>query len=205
MNEIRQQKWDNLLERLSIDKSWSEIATPADFTALEQKFSIKFPEDYQYFCQRLGSGSPDNYIRLDCLDEHKILESRDTAEYMIEKINYGMQQIALMTPSEMEEEGYDPDRRDNDSYIELLKSALIFGDCNNESVMFWDLRTYSATDDSYDIYWYSLDVPDYDIPIKIGRDFTDFICDFLYGQLPCQLIPEVFDESPRQIRYTFNC
>jgi SMI1 / KNR4 family (SUKH-1) len=205
MNDAKKQKWNNLLKQLTIDKSWSKVASPDYFASLGQKLDIKFPEDYQYFCQVLGSGSPDNYLRLYCLDEDIILEGRDTAEYMIERINYGIEQIASMTPLEMEEEGYDPDRRDDESYIELLKSSLIFGDCNSERVMFWDLRTYSSSDDSYDIYWHSQDVPEYDIPIKIGRDFTDFLCEFLYGQLPCQLIPEVFPESPRQIKYNFNC
>lgn len=204
MNDNKKQRWDNLLKVLSIDKSWSKVASPNHFVSLEQKLGIKFPEDYQYFCQVLGSGSPDNYLRLDCLDEDIILEGRDTAEYMIERINHQIEERASKTLLELEAEGYPLDR-DFDSYIELLKSALIFGDCNSECVMFWDLRTYSSSDDSYDIYWHSQDTPECDIPIQIGRDFTDFVCDFLYGQLPCQLIPEVFPELPRQIRYSFNC
>ena len=204
MNDTKKQKWDNLLKLLSIDKSWSKIASPAHFASLGQKLDIKFPEDYQYFCQVLGSGSPDNYLRLYCLDEDIISEGRDTAEYMIERINYEIEERASKTLLELESEGYPLDR-DFNSYVELLKSSLIFGDCNSERVMFWDLRTYSSSDDSYDIYWHSQDTPEYDIPIKIGRDFTDFICDFLYGQLPCQLIPEVFPESPRQVKYTYNC
>ncbi|WP_309742781.1 hypothetical protein [Chamaesiphon sp. OTE_20_metabat_361] len=99
----------------------------------------------------------------------------------------------------------DSEDRDDESYIELLKSSLIFGNYNSEYVVFWDLRTYNPNDDSYDIYWYSQDVPDGDIPIKIGRDFTDFVCDFCYGQLPCQLIPEMFPEAPRDVGYTFYC
>jgi SMI1-KNR4 cell-wall len=204
MNANKKQRWDNLLKLLSIDKSWSEVAPPNHFASLEQKLGTKFPEDYQYFCQVLGSGSPDNYLRLYCLDEDIILEGRYTAEYMIERINYQIEERSSKTLLELKAEGYPLDR-DFDSYIELLKSALIFGDCNSECVMFWDLRTYSSSDDSYDIYWHSQDAPEYDIPIKIGRDFTDFVCDFLYGQLPCQLIPEVFPELPRQIRYSFNC
>lgn len=204
MNDTKKQQWDSLIERLTIDNRWIKTALPKHFIALEQKLNIKFPEDYQYFCQFLGSGSPDNYLRLYCLDEDRILWGRETAEYMIERINYGIEQTVSMTVLKMEEEGYDRDGRDDNSYIELMKSSLIFGDCNGESVMFWDLRTYNSIDDSYDIYWYSLDLPDADIPVKIGRDFTDFICDFLYGQMPCQLIPETFPDSPREIKYTFS-
>jgi SMI1 / KNR4 family (SUKH-1) len=204
MNNTKRRKWDILLERLSIDDQWRRVASLEDFVSVEQKMNIKISEDYQYFCQILGAGRLDNFLDIDCLDEEQIIHGQDTAEYMIEKINYGVQHRTSMILTELESAEYYKDRAD-DRYVELLKSSLIFGNYNDEYVVFWDLRTYNSNDDSYDIYWYSQDVPDGDIPVKIGRDFTDFICDFCYGQLASQLIPEVFPESPRQVEYTFYC
>ena len=93
--------------------------------------------------------------------------------------------------------------RDEASYIELLKSALIFGFHNGETAFFWDLRTYDPQDDAYDIYYYDIYESQDEQPVKIGRNFTDFICDFGYGQLSCQLMPDIFDESPRVVEYSF--
>jgi SMI1 / KNR4 family (SUKH-1) len=201
MNDNKIQRWASLLEVLSIDSHYQRTSSSDRFIYLEQKFNVKLPDDYQYFCQILGVGRLDDFLNIDCLDEERILQWQDTAEYMIGRINYGVQHRASVTLAAPE----DSENRDDESYIDLLKSSLIFGDYNSEYVIFWDLRTYNPNDDSYDIYWYSQDIPDGDIPVKIGRDFTDFICNFCYGQLPCQLIPEMFPESPREIGYTFYC
>ena len=203
MNDTNKQKWNVLIAKLSVNTECSKISSAENFMSLEQKLNIKFPEDYQYFCQVLGSGTLDDFLHIYCLNEDLVVEGQEVVEYMIEKINYGVQHRALVDSTSPE--AAEHINRDDESYIKLLNSALIFGNYNGEIVFFWDRRTYNPIDDSYDIYCYSQDIPDGDIPVKLGRDFTDFICDFCYGQLPCQLIPEVFPESPREVEYTFYC
>ena len=139
MNSSKTQKWNSLIEILSIDSQYQRIASSDDFRYLEQKLNVKLPEDYQYFCQILGAGRLDDFLNIDCLDEERILQWRDTAEYMIGRINYGVQHRASVTLAESSSSS-DSEDRDDESYIELLKSSLIFGDYNSEYVVFWDLR-----------------------------------------------------------------
>ena len=202
MSSVKKQKWDILLEKLSINTEHSKVASHKNIVSLAEKINVNLPEDYQYYCQILGSGCLAEFIDIYYLDEDLILEGKEVAEYMIERINYGIQHRTSIDSVSLEAEEYN-ENRDDESYILLLNSSLVFGNYNGEIVFFWDLRTYNSSDDSYDIYCYSQDVPDGEIPVKIGRDFTDFICDFCYGQLPCQLISEVFPESPREVSYTF--
>jgi SMI1 / KNR4 family (SUKH-1) len=201
MNKSRYDKLDNLVEKLSIDNLCNRNFSLDDFIAVEKRLSIKIPEDYKYFCQILGSGRLDDFVDIFYVDSDRIAESKATAEYMIEKINT----YIGIRGNHASQEGLEWwNNRDNNGYIKLLESALIFGGYNGEAVIFWDLRTYDPDDDSFDIYWYDLDMPDEIDPIKIGRNFTDFICDFCYGQLPCNFAPGIiWDESPRKVDYTF--
>ena len=81
-------------------------------------------------------------------------------------------------------------------YVEVIKNGLMFGDFNSDRIIFWDLRTYKYEDDSYDIYWYDRYTHGIlEKPILIGRSFTDFLRNFCYGHLPCQLIPNFCGNS----------
>ena len=148
----------------------------------------------------MGSGRLYDFIDIFPVINAEIDESQATAEYMIGKIK----DYTEIRGNYESQEGLEWwNNRDNNGYIKLLESALIFGGYNGDAIIFWDLRTYNIDDDSYDIYWYDLDMPQDLDPIKIGRNFTDFICDFCYGQLPCHFFPDIYDESPREVEYTF--
>jgi SMI1 / KNR4 family (SUKH-1) len=202
MNKSSHDKLDSLVEKLSVKYLGNQNVSTDDFIAVEKRLSTKIPEDYQYFCHILGAGRLDDFVDIFYMDSNRLDESIATAEYMINKIN---QYIAIRGNYESQE-GLDWwNNRDNNGYIKLLESALIFGGYNGEVVIFWDLRTYNSDDDSFDIYWYDLDMPDEIDPIKIGRNFTDFICDFCYGQMPCNFAPGITwnDNIPRIVNYTF--
>jgi SMI1 / KNR4 family (SUKH-1) len=198
MNKARCDRLDNLVKKFSINFCNQNLSAD-NFIIAERELSIKIPEDYKYFCQILGSGRLDDFVDIFYIDSNRINESKATAAYMIEKINT---YIGIRGDYESQEGLEWWNNRDNNGYIKLLESALIFGGYNGDAVIFWDLRTYDFNDDSFDIYWYDLDMPQDLDPIKIGRNFTDFICDFCYGQLPCNF-PEIFDECPRKVDYTF--
>jgi hypothetical protein len=191
-------KLENLVGRLSIDHRYSQVMTPDNFKELEDRLSLKIPQDYQYFCQELGSGRLDYFIDVYCLVDNLIIESKFLTQYMIDNIN---KYRSIRINNSEEQEFYK--NRDEDSYIQLLESTLIFGFYNGEIAFFWDTRTYDPNDDSYDIYYYYIYESHDEQPVKIGRSFTDFICDFGYGQLPCELMPDIIGESPRVIQYSF--
>jgi SMI1 / KNR4 family (SUKH-1) len=197
MNE----KLDKLVSMLSIHNRYNQVMSADDFELVEQRLSIQIPQDYKYFCKTLGSGRLAEFVDIYCMTDSLILANHNIAETLIESINYWKQE-RKSTLSDIEYRKYYGDR-DDDSYIKLVNSSLVFGIYNGECAVFWDLRTYNSDDNSYDIYWYDINAPHDEIPIKIGRIFTEFICDFCYGQIPCQLIPDVFPESSREIIYSF--
>lgn len=116
---------------------------------------------------------------------------------MTKQAMYGLEQIKIHDSENSSR------YQNNLEYVEILKSMLVFASFN-EHIFFWDLRSYHKDDNSYDIYWHNVDEIESDGLIKICREFTDFICDFCYGQLACQLKPNFCDESPREISYTFH-
>jgi SMI1 / KNR4 family (SUKH-1) len=197
---MNKSRYHNLVEKLSTDNLCNQNVPADDFIIAEKRLSIKIPKDYKYFYRKLGSGRLNDFVDIFHVDNDRIDESIATAEYMIEKIRT---YIGIRGNYQSQEGLEWWNNRDNNGYIKLLESALIFGGYNGDSVIFWDLRTYDLNDDSFDIYWYDLDMPQDLDPIKIGRNFTDFICDFCYGQLPCSILPEWADESPLKVDYTF--
>lgn len=90
-------------------------------------------------------------------------------------------------------------------YIDLLNSAFMFGKYGaGGSLIFWDLRTYSESDKSYDIYWADWETPECGERILIGRSFFEFVSDFCYGTKSFDLIPELMEGlTPEDIEYTF--
>ena len=201
MNNYTNEKIDKLVSRLVIYNRHNQIMSADDFELVEQRLCVQIPQDYKYFCRILGSGRLADFIDIYCIVDSFILANRDMAETMIERINYWRQERELTLSSVTYKEYYG--NRDDNNYIKLINSSLIFGIYNGESAILWDLRTYNFHDNSYDIYWYNIHNPHDEMPVKIGRNFTDFVCNFCYGQIPCQLIPDVFTESPREVSYSF--
>jgi hypothetical protein len=189
-NKIKKLK--TLIEKIEIiNLDLRENTSLETFLSLEIRLGYKLPDDYKYFCQELGTGG-------NCLFEIYSISDRNLESLQ----NIGREMIRLII------ENRELDGRELNSeylqYIELLESALIFGGHNGEDVFLWYLRTYKSEDDSYDIYWYSNISPDGDKPILIGRNFTDFMYKFFYGQLPCSLIPDFcVNNEPIDVRFSY--
>jgi hypothetical protein len=132
MNNYQNLKIDNLIAKLSIANRYSQVMSADDFKALEQKLSIKIPQDYQYFCRILGSGRLDRFLDIYCLVDELISESQYLTKHMIDKI-YEYKVIRSANQEEYNEFYKD---RDDDSYVKLLESALIFGFYNGETAFF---------------------------------------------------------------------
>ena len=195
------QKLQSMIENISLVDYELNTMSIQEFVPFEQRLGYKLPDDYKYFCQTLGAGTLAELFDVFCINNNSISDNNDITSEMIERIRYGMEIREQIRHSGDEEDPY-PNRNDTE-YISLLQSALIFASFNGEQIFFWDLRSYRDFDDSYDIYWHVIDTPDADEPIKICRKFSDFICEFCYGQLVCDLIPNFCAQIPREIIYTF--
>ena len=91
-------------------------------------------------------------------------------------------------------------RKDFDQYV------LLFGRIEDECLLFWDLRTYSDLDRSYDIFIISeYGFPPYNIPHRVGRNFYFFIRDFCLGmKIPIPLPEESIYLNPYIFIHTFS-
>jgi SMI1 / KNR4 family (SUKH-1) len=197
MSQDKIQKLKSFLETISVTDDNLQTMSAQEFIPIERKLGYKLPDDYKYFCQKLGSGEIADFVDFFCINNDALSDSTDATEEMTKQTIYGLEQIKL-------NDGEDSSRyQSNLEYFEMLKSILVFGSFN-EHVFFWNLRSYQEDDDSYDIYWHTIDDIDSDGLIKICRKFTDFICDFCYGQLACQLKPDFCDGSDREVSYKFN-
>lgn len=192
MNQNQLEKLKALIEKLELTNlDLRESTSLETFLSIEVILKCRIPEAYKYFCQNLGTGG--NYLfEIYSISNHNLENLQNIAKEMIRLIIENRELDAHNLNSEYSE------------YIKLLESSLIFGGSNGENIFLWDLRTYKSEDDSYDIYWYSNISPDGDRPILIGRDFTDFICEFFYGQLPCSLISDFcINNEPIDIRFDY--
>jgi SMI1-KNR4 cell-wall len=193
VNQTKLQKLQTFLERIEVvETEQRERMSLAELQLIEAKLGYKLPDDYKYFCQKIGTGRASSFFDLYCMNDINLQDSVEVTAAMIDRIRSRISEPPL------------PDREDAE-YIKLLQSALIFASFNSDRVMFWDLRTYDTVDDSYAIYWYDIYETNYYQPILIGRSFTDFLIDFCYGQAACASIPDFCVEGePMQVEYVFN-
>lgn len=183
-------QWRQLLANLQIRESDSgrEILSEDKLTAFEIQNNITLPADYKDFCQIFGTGSLWDFVVIYCPSNY-LLTTQDMIGGMIAQIR--------RYPS--------PDLNRDLEYINLLHSAFMFGEYGaGGSLIFWDLRTYSDVDKSYDIYWADWETPECDDCIFIGRNFFEFVRDFCYGTKSFELLPQLMEGlSPEDIEYTF--
>jgi hypothetical protein len=86
-------------------------------------------------------------------------------------------------------------------YETLLTSAFVFGGTCRAEHFIWDLRTYRADDDSYDIYLLRIDDPS---TYLVGRDFFRFVRNFCLGTEAFSKLPEGYWIDPYDISFKFT-
>jgi hypothetical protein len=201
MKEFNFSTIKSLIDRLEIlNEEHKEVMSIEELQHTENQIGHKLPSEYKYFCQHLGSGRASGFIDFYCPTEKAILEQMQTLKYAKERIMDEMQKpMNSHTDRDVGEWTFL-------EKINLLNSSLLFGMFNSEAALLWDLRSSRASDDSYDIYWYNFDTPEYDLPIKIERNFTEFLSEFCYGQLACSKIHGFCtNEKPMKVEYNFYC
>jgi len=189
-------KWLALLKQLEIIKPipgpGEEKWTEEELLAFESETNIILPDEYKSFCQIFGSGGFGNYINIYCpylqiSDEYKEMSKRgrNTLSGLIRTNN----------PSIIS---------DLMSFHNLLDNAFYFGHSNSCDLVFWDLRTYSEIDKSYDIYitnWHNFYFDGW--VDKICRSFYQFVIEFCLGTKSYEILPPEEHCIPEDLTLTF--
>lgn len=154
------------------------------FNELDYDDGIIFPKDYVNFIEVFGQGFLGESIRIRWPGRcSKILIG-----YYIELLE-SYKNIGLYT---------EEDAKPN---LDLLNNSFSFGDTDTSELLVWDLRTYSARDNSYDIYWIGLSS---NKSYQIGRSFYDFVTEFCFGDQMFNKLPEHEQLNHETMTQTFT-
>ena len=166
-----------------------EFMTVEECEDVEKERGIIFPKAYKEFCQVFGTGCFGN----DCI------EIQCPTRYWLDHVNVARQKgIANSIKLSNNEIVIN----NKEEIMSLLSSATFFGGLDYFGV-FWDLRTYSQEDDSYDIYWALISCEEGDI-FRVGRNFVEFIQNFCLGQGMLELLPIYFHDAVDNVSPTFT-
>lgn len=179
-------KWQNLYKQLEIFNFEKKSNLEADLIKIETQTGINLPDEYKNFLLVFGTGRFGNYVGLTIPDTER---SKELMGYNLEKLDYESQFWPEHETSKAKE------------LRGIFNSALLFGATPFEQELVWDLRTYSKTDKSYDIYLVKFDGPS---AFKVGRNFYEFVCDFCLGLKSHEILPEDCQPEPSSISYTFT-
>lgn len=169
------QQWQSLLNQLEIVETpyGSELWSLEELNQFESENNIVFPLGYKEFCQIFGTGCFGDFISIFCPNIY-------FSTICLEAIK---NDITEFPDSEHER------MMSKESLLALLDSSFVFGREPSANSIFWDLRTYNKSDNSYDIYWANSDCFSGDI-YKIGRDFYKFVTEFCLGEESYKILPE---------------
>ena len=172
------EKWKDLKRYSGVEVIISECATKMklstiqDMDAFESSTKFMLPNEYKEFCMIFGEGIFGiNLFNIWCL-------------------SYGFNDKEELDVIIEDTFSYDNDMIDNyktgchwdESFKNLLESALFFGQgAQSETSFMFDLKSYSATDSSYDIYGIRCRTWNHGYPHSmgviyfLGRSFFKFI------------------------------
>ncbi|MBE9179407.1 SMI1/KNR4 family protein [Oculatella sp. LEGE 06141] len=125
-----------------------DTRSETELSEFEKNVGFNLPTDYKEICHFLGTGifrevNEDRFnVRIWCPD----------IEYSNEVLR-GLQNDVLFSMQQGREYGTKiEDLHHLEQVEELLRDSFMFADNDKQRLFFWDLRTYSELDDSYDIY-----------------------------------------------------
>ena len=156
-----------------------QVITKNDLLVFEAQMSIILPIEYKEFLLVFGSGSfgrgfldiySPNWERSQ--SDLEILKDAGDEGFLKDALGWeaGSEYI---TPEEAKQTR------------SKMNFAFVFGGSPRQESLFWDLRTYSEIDQSYDIYIARLD----QIPVRICRSFFEFVHDICFGLNPHTVFP----------------
>ena len=168
MNQQIIQKWETLRSGLRIKHQSQELCTEAEIDLVEEELGFRFPLGYKEYCRVFGSGKIGNIFRVycPCYPKNRV-DIRETGDNLI-----GLK---------LDMESIDPAKDVEIAALleRLLEHGYAFADTDLADRFIWDLKSYRAADQSYDIYW----IPDEEAASVrlVGRNFYEFIEQFCLG------------------------
>lgn len=191
-------QWQALLENIETTRGQG-IFIPGQrkkekFENIEATTGIILPEKYKEFCHVFGVGMFGKWAVIDYADWEA---SQFIKEKLLELLSFSWDEF-LPPPFP------DAEPLQIDSAVEMIQSILVFGLTTNEQLLFWDLRTYSEVDKSYDIYLTWADDCFDGNCYKIGRDFYEFVTDYCLQGISQYPLPEYFCPEPESIYPVFK-
>ncbi|MEO1684061.1 MAG: SMI1/KNR4 family protein [Cyanobacteria bacterium J06631_12] len=173
---------------LSNGNMYPEIFSESELSEFEEETKIILPSGYRDFCKVFGSGCfGDDFLAIHCPSKFWVESMSPSKRSSITESLQSSQETLQSTYLKS---------------LELINSAFVFGGQDYFS-LFWDLRTYRKSDDSYDIYW-ALDEPYNGEIYNVGRDFSMFVRDFCLGDDLLNKLPPEFHEHMTEISSVFT-
>jgi WD40 repeat protein len=186
----KMQKWQALFAQLEVFNEGQDILTQEELVAFETKTGLILPTEYKKFCQVFGLGWVGESIRIFC--------PTSSPQYSIDNIKYTVNSSPPFVSVEEIEKNMK-----RSQIISLLENAFAFGDDGGAHVAFFDLKSYSESDLSCDIYWATC--PDFDGNIiLVGRNFFEFVRDFCLGTSSYEILPVCMWTHPVTLIHTFT-
>lgn len=187
------QKWQSLLAHLEVFDERGECLSEEEMLEFETTNNIKLPKDYKFFSQVFGSGRFGEFIII-----YSPIHSHYFHQFPLETIQYEITNRLWYPLEELEK------NMNLESIADLLKGAFVFGEDGGTYIAIFDLKTYSESDYSCDIYW--VHCPEFDGGIyRVGRDFFEFVCDFCLGTKYYEILPISICSPPSSLIHTFTC
>jgi hypothetical protein len=188
MEEMYLRKWEDLLAKLKVAGS-DTLPTEEEILAFEKATKIALPTGFKEYCLVFGSGLLSDEFRICC--PCRINGQWDLLDYG----NFSLDAYKEAVKFEIEHglAGHPAlDLKRMKVLKAILNNSLPFADNRNAELFLWHLDSFSAMDNNYDIYRVPLD--DLEQSALVGRDFFQFVSEFIYGT-------KVNDILPRDYQY----
>jgi hypothetical protein len=146
-------RWKNLLSQVKLDGN-PKPASIEDILVYEKELDFTLPKAFKEYYQVFGAGIYDHNSFSIEAPPTNLMPDPDRIEACKNAYEYSKE------------------------IIEILDSAHVFGIADSYVFFFFDSRTYSEEDQSYDIYGIG---DGQDSIYKLTRDFFEFIRDYCIG------------------------
>ncbi|MGL5805156.1 MAG: SMI1/KNR4 family protein, partial [Xenococcaceae cyanobacterium] len=183
---MARQKWQKLITQIDVIDSKNRVYydednlnLDAELLAFEKQTGIILPVEYKEFLHIFGPGRFGKGIFYVYAPNLEFSQEDISIHLNAGQDGFWKNELMLYMGSDYVTSEESEDAR------KLFKSAYFFGGSSRQDSLFWNLKTYSELDKSYDIYFVNLGR----IPVKIGRSFFEFVHDICFGLNPQTVFP----------------
>jgi hypothetical protein len=195
MEEMYLRKWQTLLAKLEVT-GVETLPTEEEIHAFEGVTKIKLPAGFKEYCSVFGSGLLSDEFRIYCPCRiNRQWDFHDNSDLNLDaykgavkfEIEHGLAGHPALDLQRMR------------SLETILDNSFPFADNRNAELFVWHLDSYSAKDNSYDIFRVPLD--ELEESGLVGRDFFQFVAEFVYETKVNDILPR--DHEYPKLKKTF--